>query len=339
MPKLPASFCESQRWIGEWPQGRVFDEWRGKTTAPPSVEDFRTEFTELVRSLGGGECELPAGQPLDETKLAAQRMVVRLIVQNGEVPAGWDVAFRSCLPGYAEPFVSCPSHPVRLLVEVLAFMDHELEQAYPKVGWFSPPPDWTRGKLQSGIKGALVWLAAHGHVEPHTLIRLNDLPDDLIELPKLFSSVRATVEALGQSPQRTGGKTSGELEPEMLAGGGHGGKTPSKVDAASNPNEPGGDKPKLQRCQKLAYYASQYAEWKRERKLSALEVYEHWKDPGFDPADKDTENAAELAEYKLPDTFATFETQLSIGRGFFNDRRNESRKGRTGRSIVGEDEI
>ena len=68
-------------------------------------------------------------------------------------------------------------------------------------------------------------------------------------------------------------------------------------------------------------------------------MYDYWKDQGFDPADRDTDNAAELAEYKLPDTFATFETQLSIGRGFFDDRRNENRKGRKGRSIVGEGEI
>ncbi len=95
----------------------------------------------------------------------------------------------------------------------------------------------------------------------------------------------------------------------------------------------------IQRCQKLAYYASRYAEWKLEGKLSAQEVYDYWKEYGFAPADKDTENAAELAEYQLPDTFATFQTQLSNGRRAFNDRRNENRKGRQGRSIVGKDEL
>lgn len=78
---------------------------------------------------------------------------------------------------------------------------------------------------------------------------------------------------------------------------------------------------------------------KLERKLTAQEVYDYWREYGFDPADKHTENAAELAGYELPDSFETFKTQLPKGRSVFNDCRYENRKGRHGRNIVRGDEI
>ena len=90
----------------------------------------------------------------------------------------------------------------------------------------------------------------------------------------------------------------------------------------------------LQRCEELAYYAACYAELKLERKLTAFEAYEYFKEYGFDEADSETSNASDLAKYQPPASFETFQTQLSRGRNAFNDRRNESRKGRKGRSIV-----
>ena len=78
---------------------------------------------------------------------------------------------------------------------------------------------------------------------------------------------------------------------------------------------------------------------KLERQLSAQEAYDYWKEYGFDPADKDTENAVELAGYELPDSFWTYQSQLSHGRKAFDDPRYENRKGRQGRSIVRGDEI
>ena len=108
---------------------------------------------------------------------------------------------------------------------------------------------------------------------------------------------------------------------------------------ASKPVEPSGNKQNVQRGQTLACFASRYAEWKLGRKLTAQEAYDYWKEYGFDSGDAGTENAAELAEYQLPDSFETFKTQLSNGRSAFDDRRYESRKGRQRRSIVGEDGI
>ncbi|MEK6260095.1 MAG: hypothetical protein AABP62_15855 [Planctomycetota bacterium] len=162
-----------------------------------------------------------------------------------------------------------------------------------------------------------------------------------VEHPELRLRVRLTtdkgeVEACRVRLQER--DTAKDSETETLAGG-TGGKTLGKAGAARKSVEPSGEEPKAQRCQILAYYASRYAEWKVERKLLAQEVYDYWKDEGFDSADKDTENAAELAEYQLPDSFETFKTHLSKGRSAFNDRRNEDRKGRKGRSIVSDDGI
>ncbi len=94
-----------------------------------------------------------------------------------------------------------------------------------------------------------------------------------------------------------------------------------------------------QRGWKLAYYASSYVEGKLGRRLAAEEVWDYWKEYGFDPADRDTKNAAELAGYEVPPSFETFKTYLSKGRAWFDDRRNEDRKGRRGRSIVDGAEI
>ncbi len=133
-----------------------------------------------------------------------------------------------------------------------------------------------------------------------------------------------------------------EPQAETLTGGDDAGivaKSPSKAGEASKSVELLGNGQKAQRCQILAYYASRYAELKLERQLTAQEVYDYWKEYGFDPADKDTENAAELAGYELPDSFPTYQSQLSHGRKAFDDSRYENRKGRQGRSIVRGDEI
>lgn len=156
----------------------------------------------------------------------------------------------------------------------------------------------------------------------------------------------AAVEQLRTESPRKAEATSEPPKPvepqaETLADGDDagGGKTPGKAGAARKSVEPSSDEPKAQRCQILAYYASRYAELKLERKLSAQDAYDYWKEYGFDPADKHTENAAELTGYKLPDSFQTYQSQLSHGRRAFHDTRYESRKGRKGRSIVGGDEI
>lgn len=101
----------------------------------------------------------------------------------------------------------------------------------------------------------------------------------------------------------------------------------------------GGQTKEPQRGWKLAYYASNYMEGKRGCRLSAEDVWDYWKEYGFDPADRDTKNAAELAGYVVPPSFETFKTYLSKGRAWFKDRRNEDRKRRRGRSIVSGDEI
>lgn len=152
---------------------------------------------------------------------------------------------------------------------------------------------------------------------------------------------------LGDELKRETEATSEQPKPvaqqaETLAGGDGAGiveKTPGNARAANKPVELLGNGRKAQRCEILAYYASRYAELKLERKLTAQDAYDYWKEYGFDPADKHTENAAELAGYQLRDSFETFKTQLSKGRSAFNDRRNETRKGRKGRSIVRGDEI
>ena len=134
----------------------------------------------------------------------------------------------------------------------------------------------------------------------------------------------------------------GNPQAETLAGVDEAGiveKTPGKAGDASKQVEPSGGGRKAQPCQILAYYASRYAELKLERQLQAQEAYDYWEEYGFDPADKDTENAVDLAGYELPDSFPTFQSQLSHGRRAFDDSRYENRTGRKGRSIVSGDEI
>ncbi len=167
--------------------------------------------------------------------------------------------------------------------------------------------------------------------------------------PGNAASAAETVDDYGPGPAPPFEEFEDEQLAEMppggdVAGGGRGetdgaGKTPDKAGGARKPVEPSGDKRKAQRCQVLAYYASRYAELKLEQELTAQEAYDYWKEYGFDPADKNTENAAELAGYELPDSFPTYQSQLSHGRREFKDSRYENRNGRQGRSIVRSDEI
>lgn len=193
MNNAPESFCELNGWIGSCPRASELDEWSGKE--PPSVDDFRSQFRELVRKLGGAESSLLDGLSLVDTRRAAQSLVQRLIVQRGEVLPGWEDAFRTTIPGLAEPFVSFPPHPIRTASDVLQFMDRERQQAdtRPPCGGLQEP-EWRRGCLQSGIKCALLWMTAHGHCQGNLLIR--DLPDDLLALDTLFRSIREKVESL-----------------------------------------------------------------------------------------------------------------------------------------------
>lgn len=89
----------------------------------------------------------------------------------------------------------------------------------------------------------------------------------------------------------------------------------------------------LLKSERLAYYAAKYAEAKLDRKLTAPEVHEFWTEYGFDVADRETENAADLEGYEIPE-LVTFGPQLSRARGVFHDKRREPRPNRGGRSIA-----
>ena len=161
----------------------------------------------------------------------------------------------------------------------------------------------------------------------------------LYVVPKLYPLADELAVWLPDRPTESDGQSDNTVEPLAGRDDAGGGETPGKAGAASKSIELSGDKRKVQRCQILAYFASRYAELKLERKLSAQDAYDYWKEYGFDTADKDTENAGELAGYELPDSFPTFQSQLSHGRRAFDDPRYENRTGRKGRSIVSGEEI
>ena len=111
---------------------------------------------------------------------------------------------------------------------------------------------------------------------------------------------------------------------------------PAGQTESSQPNQ--GDAQNLKKSERLAYFAANYAEGKRGGKLKAWEVHDFWTGHGFDAADRDTQNAADLAGYEIPD-LTTYQTQLSRARTAFNDRRHEPRANRKGRSVAKREQI
>lgn len=109
--------------------------------------------------------------------------------------------------------------------------------------------------------------------------------------------------------------------------------------ASSTPAPKGAEAPvdddlrEAQDCEKAAYYAFRYAEMKQQRKLTTQEAHDFWKEHGFDPADRDTDNADVLKGYEIT-SLPTFRSQLSRARKVFDDLRYEDRTGRRGRSVV-----
>ena len=95
-------------------------------------------------------------------------------------------------------------------------------------------------------------------------------------------------------------------------------------------------------CEKLAYFAAKYAEYKLNRgnkKISARDAYDYVKSKGIKIIDDDSKEAEELKKYKLPE-FETFKSQLSRGRRAANDMQYEDRTGQhMGKSVVPANQI
>ena len=250
--------------------------------------------------------------------------------ENGELPIGWE----------PDAEFNFPEKPIRNERELTEYLDFVLSIVREQLTERTTD-DELLDDVQRELRNARRAMRAFGDSLP---AGFNDNPADIHEAERQLEllidgftlpSGDMKTEANSEPPKPV------ERQAEMRAGGDDagGGKTLGKAGAASKSIEPSVNKREGQLCQRLAYYASRYAEMKLERQLSAQEVYDYWKEYGFDPADKNTENAAELAGYELPDSFSTYKSQLSHGRRAFNDSRYENRSGRQGRSIVRDDEI
>lgn len=99
------------------------------------------------------------------------------------------------------------------------------------------------------------------------------------------------------------------------------------------------DRGAYQDCHRKAFFAARYAEWKLEKELEAKEVWDYWREYGFDSNDKGIEYTIELASYKVPDNFLTFATNLARGRTGMDENRYQKRAGRKGGSVVKADEL
>jgi len=77
---------------------------------------------------------------------------------------------------------------------------------------------------------------------------------------------------------------------------------------------------------RLAYLAAQYAELKKECKLSDPDAWQYLKENGI-------EGAGELDNYKLPPQ-GTFADYMTEARRAMGEKRKSPRGGRTGRSII-----
>jgi hypothetical protein len=104
----------------------------------------------------------------------------------------------------------------------------------------------------------------------------------------------------------------------------------SSLDHASKP----GPMECLEPADRKAYWSFQYAQTLAGRNLEDREAYDLLSDRGIE----ESATSGELAEYRLP-AFDTWSRQLRNARKLLGEQKYNRRKGRTGRSIAGSDDI
>lgn len=315
--------------------------------------DSADRFRWFACNLPGADWLLSQPEEL-QARLQKFHVIVKGLLGDGgtllaTMPFHWPESFPSCREA-ARDWLSIlfeaswgPAHPFGLKTERLFVGGVWGETATPYID--RQTVDVEHEPTLDSLFRQLESFPEFGGEQPECFFAISrDVLRDSACLLEWLLSLCDTANAEQQAETRAGGgrgEAAGKQAETLAVGDGAGivEKTPSKAGEASKPVELLGDGRKAQRRQIFAYYASRYAEMKLERQLSAQEAYDYWKEYGFDPADKDTENAAELAGYELPDSFPTFQSQLSHGRRAFDDSRYENRTGRKGRSIVSGDEI